>query len=77
MTTDKKISDRRILELDKAINNIIMFCDSQEEILVFAVLMAVRAREIHSNLYGKEAAVEMLSQVAKGIDREKDQKTKN
>ena len=68
---NEKISDTRILELDKAINNIIMFCDTQEEILVFAVLMAVRSREIHSKLYGKEAAKEMLMQVAKGLDRER------
>ena len=70
MTTDR-ISDKRIKQLDKAINNIIMFCDSQEEILVFAVLMAVRAREIHSSLYGKEAAKDMLKHVAKGLDRER------
>ena len=70
MTTGK-ISDKRIKELDKAINNIIMFCDNQEEILVFAVLMAVRSREIHTSFYGKEAAKEMLNQVAKGIDRER------
>ena len=68
MATDK-VPDERIKYLDKAINNIIMFCDSREEILVFAVLMAVRARDIHSGLYGKEAAKEMLNQVAKRCDQ--------
>lgn len=71
MADHEKVSDERLKYLDKAINNIIMFCDSREEILVFAVLMAVRARDIHSGLYGKEAAKEMLIRVAKGPDRER------
>lgn len=64
------VSDNRIKELDKAINNIIMFCDTREEILVFAVLMAVRAREIYSGLYGKDATRDMFMHVMRGLDRE-------
>lgn len=71
MADGDKVSDERIKYLDKAINNIIMFCDTREEVLVFAVLMAVRARDIHSGLYGKQAAKEMLMSVAKGVDRER------
>lgn len=71
MADGDKVSDERIKYLDKAINNIIMFCDTREEILVFAVLMAVRARDIHAGIYGKEAAKEMLVQVAKGPNRER------